>query len=600
MADCGATGSALDQSASRLLTSALGGPNQTNEAAHRAGKAIGNFLGSVAPNASANLAGGGVSMMGPSVTPTTLAQLHPMGTMNGPGMTITTQSQGDVMQRTSMNSGLHHPLPMTHMPQAFHPSQMMHPAQQQAQIHQHMQMQVQTMNQQMAMMQMHQQQQQQQQQQQFLSQQYQQREMLKESTRVQEDVKAATASSSSKTAWHDGLDQLEEEDYYQAFLERHGNDVISVDENDATREDQFAEAMAKGATIEELAEAWAEAEQEYSQEGYVEEEIDAAVNLGNGHEMNKPEPYQFSDMSQLDEIQQGHGQTQIPNIDYMGKGMEHFRQGQTVKAILCFESELQNVDMDNSDAWLMLGKCHAENDQDRKAIVCLENAVERDPYSSEALLSLGVSYVNELDYERALCHLTNWVTHNPNYAGMVVPVQQEGGTEEAALDRLKSLLNSAKSFDDEQGNMTNSANLLEALGVVLNVSREYDEAVRCLRLATDVRQDEYALWNKLGATLANSNRSEEALPAYHKALSLKPKYARAWLNMAIANSNLENHEEAARCYLQTLSLNPSATHIWSYLRIALTCSEKWDLLPLAASQNLDEFKKHYDFVRYDS
>ena len=33
--------------------------------------------------------------------------------------------------------------------------------------------------------------------------------------------------------------------------------------------------------------------------------------------------------------------------------------------------------------------------------------------------------------------------------------------------------------------------ILEALGVVLNVSRQYDEAVQCLRLATYIRQDDY-------------------------------------------------------------------------------------------------------------
>ncbi len=68
--------------------------------------------------------------------------------------------------------------------------------------------------------------------------------------------------------------------------------------------------------------------------------------------------------------------------------------------------------------------------------------------------------------------------------------------------------------------------------------------------------------------------------------------------MAIAHSNLQNHDEAARCYLQTLSLNPGAVHIWSYLRISLTCSEKWDLLPLAASQDIAAFKQHFDFVQY--
>lgn len=34
----------------------------------------------------------------------------------------------------------------------------------------------------------------------------------------------------------------------------------------------------------------------------------------------------------------------------------------------------------------MLGQSHAENDQDRLAISCLERAVEMDPYSLDALL----------------------------------------------------------------------------------------------------------------------------------------------------------------------------------------------------------------------
>lgn len=34
----------------------------------------------------------------------------------------------------------------------------------------------------------------------------------------------------------------------------------------------------------------------------------------------------------------------------------------------------------------MLGQSHAENDQDRLAIACLERAVEQDPYNLDGLL----------------------------------------------------------------------------------------------------------------------------------------------------------------------------------------------------------------------
>ena len=36
---------------------------------------------------------------------------------------------------------------------------------------------------------------------------------------------------------------------------------------------------------------------------------------------------------------------------------------------------------------MILEKCHAENDDDRKRIVLIENAVEGDPYLSEAMLT---------------------------------------------------------------------------------------------------------------------------------------------------------------------------------------------------------------------
>lgn len=41
-------------------------------------------------------------------------------------------------------------------------------------------------------------------------------------------------------------------------------------------------------------------------------------------------------------------------------------------------------------------------------------------YNLEALLNLGVSYVNELDSVRAIKNLRAWIAHNPLYHGLVV------------------------------------------------------------------------------------------------------------------------------------------------------------------------------------
>ena len=305
------------------------------------------------------------------------------------------------------------------------------------------------------------------------------------------------------------------------------------------------------------------------------------------------------------------------------KGLQYFDEGAIAEAILCFESTLRNIDPEHADAWHMLGKCHTENDEDAKAISCWHRSLERDPFSPETLLALGVAYVNELDHENAVETLRNWVGNHPLYAGMATDnennLDSEGeedmygsATEEdhlgastasprmrakmmASMRDVERLLLRALEYDRTADA---AADVYEALGVVYNVSRDYDAAVDAFRKAIDIRPTDYQLRNKLGATLANSNRSEEALPNYKVALKLKPKYARGWLNMAISHSNMHNYSEAARCYLQTLSLNPEANHVWSYLRIALTCDEKWELLPLAASRDLVGFRDHFDFVEY--
>ena len=431
-------------------------------------------------------------------------------------------------------------------------------------------------------------------------------------------------------------------------MQREDDDVATVSEDDAAL---HHEGITEDASIERLAKAWRDAEAEYAMEfdddqnDYVEDAAYDASDMGGlysaaadaygtsaaaatGDATTEEPRYQFSEASR----NYGCLRTTTTDVPPQGlahpqnlyeRGLRHFDGGNNSEAILCFESTLRNIDPEHADAWRMLGKCHTENDEDQKAIVCWLRSLERDPFSPETLLALGVSYVNELDHDRAIETLRGWVANHPLYAGMIddnidanglvegdlygsasslendarqqQPGRQQGLRARTAVEMrdVERLLLRALEYDRTADA---AADVYEALGVVYNVSRDYDAAADAFRRAIDVRPTDYQLRNKLGATLANGNRSDEALPSYREALSLKPKYARGWLNMAISHSNLHNYTEAARCYLQTLSLNPDAKHVWSYLRIALTCDEKWDLLPLAASQNLNAFREHFDFV----
>ena len=574
MADCTATGTALD----RVVHSAVSGIQQgDNGVSRHAMKALGSFVGTTA---TANVSMGmGVMPTGPLET---LSKSMPMEER-------ATATNSSISQYNDLHMNRQHS--MHHVQMVPHPMDQM----------QHQQMMHHQMQYQMMQMQMH-------------------------MTAMVEHQKAQQLHSAQANQ------NAKQSETVSAALD----DVITENE---VADELHDEGVTDHVSIERLAQAWRDAEAEFSaefgedHESEFDDEYDVsnmgglydAVNdtANSGHESShthEVDPqYEFSPESQ------NYGCITTPSTDiapqqlnYPGnlyeRGLEHFHAGEISSAILCFESTLRNIDPEHADAWRMLGKCHTENDADSKAITCWLKSLERDPYSSETLLALVVAYVNELDWEKAVETLKLWVGNHPLYAGMEnMSSEEEDLYGSASLEEVEGgirrmnpatmvemrdverLLLSALDYNKADDA---AADVYEALGVVYNVSRDYDAAVDSLKRAIQVRPNDYQLRNKLGATLANSNRSEEALPEYHSALKLKPKYTRGWLNMAISHSNLRNYSEAARCYLQTLSLNPEAKHVWSYLRIALTCDEKWDLLPLAASQNLGAFHEHFDFVDY--
>ncbi|KAI4307518.1 hypothetical protein L6164_030696 [Bauhinia variegata] len=325
--------------------------------------------------------------------------------------------------------------------------------------------------------------------------------------------------------------------------------------------EEFGQQLGEGSFGENSADNWAQAYDEY-----LNEQVLAKQRADSSRGV-----YVFSDLNPY----VGH-----PNP--LKEGQELFRKGLLSEAVLALEAEvLKNPD--NAEGWRLLGIAHAENDDDQQAIAAMMRAQEADPTNLEVLLALGVSHTNELEQAAALKYLYGWLRHHPKY-GTLAPPELSDSLYYADVARL---------FNEAAEISPDDADVHIVLGVLYNLSREYDKAIGSFQRALKLKPQDYSLWNKLGATQANSVQSADAILAYQQALDLKPNYVRAWANMGISYANQGMYDESIRYYVRALTMNPKADNAWQYLRISLSCASRNDMLEACDSRNLDLLQKEF-------
>ncbi|EFA76900.1 tetratricopeptide-like helical domain-containing protein [Heterostelium album PN500] len=284
--------------------------------------------------------------------------------------------------------------------------------------------------------------------------------------------------------------------------------------------------------------------------------------------------------------------------DTFEAGMDLFNQGLITDAIITLESEVMR-NPENSEAWMYLGIAHAENDKDQQAISCLLKAIDLDPTNLKARMALSVSYTNDYQKERALETLEEWLVGNPAYSHINFSAI---GKEEEELstfqDTWKRHRHTSEWFLEAARQRPNEPDpeVQTALGLLYNMSYEYEKAVDCFKAALQNNSTDYQLWNKLGATLANSNRSQEALGAYFQALEQKPSYVRARSNLGISYLALNMYGEAAQTFLGALAIHPEAVHIWDNLKMVFRLMSRDDLVTKAERRDVNDFVNDFKFI----
>ncbi|XP_057474048.1 peroxisome biogenesis protein 5-like isoform X1 [Actinidia eriantha] len=325
--------------------------------------------------------------------------------------------------------------------------------------------------------------------------------------------------------------------------------------------EEFGNQVGEGALGENSADNWANA-----YDDFLNEQVASKQRSDTSRGI-----YEFSDMNPY----VGH-----PNP--LKEGQELFCKGLLSEAVLALEAEvLKNPE--NAEGWRLLGIAHAENDDDQQAIAAMMRAQEVDPTNLEVLLALGVSHTNELEQAAALKYLYSWLRHHSKY-GTLAPPEMSDSLDYADVARL---FNGAAQMSPED------ADVHIVLGVLHNLSSEYDKAIAYFKTALKLKPRDYSLWNKLGATQANSVQSADAIEAYQQALDLKPNYVRAWANMGISYANQGMYEESIRYYVRALAMNPKADNAWQYLRISLSRASRNDMMEACDSRNLDVLQKEF-------
>uniref|UniRef100_A0A8C2H2C4 PEX5-related protein n=1 Tax=Cyprinus carpio TaxID=7962 RepID=A0A8C2H2C4_CYPCA len=289
--------------------------------------------------------------------------------------------------------------------------------------------------------------------------------------------------------------------------------------------------------------------------------------------------------------------TSNPYKDYTNafeQGLQKCREGDLNSAVLLLEAAILQ-DPQDSEAWQVLGTTQAENENEQAAIVCLQRCLELHPNNLKALMALAVSLTNTGQQPEACEALHRWIRYNPRYRHLLQdrspldgsPLPRRRGSQLVEVLELyqEAVQQNAEGVDPD---------LQTGLGVLFNLSSEFDKAVDAFNAALSVRPEDYLLWNRLGATLANGDRSEEAVEAYTRALELQPGFIRSRYNLGISCINLGAHREAVNNFLTALhqqrksrSHQVMSSNIWAALRIALSLMNQPELFQAASVGDLD-------------
>lgn len=343
-------------------------------------------------------------------------------------------------------------------------------------------------------------------------------------------------------------------------------------------------------------------------------------------EKSDSESYMFSD-----DIEKANEETPENAFEL---GLKHLKQGELPQAVTCFEVACHRQPKE-AKHWQYLGIAQAQNEYDLAAIQALNRCLQLDAGNLVALMSLAVCYTNERMEAQACDSLRRWMLNNSKYncllgnddvttanvSGSATATATSAGGDSAQqqspLDQIGRPA-SSQQFKAVKEMFITAARLYPyepdpdvqcGLGVLFNISGEFEKAIDCFRCALNVRPDDPALWNRLGASLANDDQSASAISAYRRSLELNPGFTRTRYNIGISCISLGAYKEAVEHFLTVLNLQRLSAangqssvyqrpglisqNVWNSLRYVLSMMQRRDLYSYLEQRDLDHFNREF-------
>ncbi|EFN89729.1 Peroxisomal targeting signal 1 receptor [Harpegnathos saltator] len=415
------------------------------------------------------------------------------------------------------------------------------------------------------------------------------------------------------------------EDFKREYLELQPDILEFMKEYDINQQRRHLDSLRDDNTILNKVEEELEAAGTWTNEFIKEDASSENADFNHWEELEKQWekldntdffPFSMSNdsASEVYEFQQTNPMKDLPNA--LEEGKKRLKMGDLPSAVLCFEAAVQQEE-NNPEAWYLLGRAQAENEQDPFAIPALRRCLDLDPMNGAALMALAICYTNECQQRQACIMLKEWLLKNEKYKHLVAEssekLEQHPGSPSILLDN--ALRREVQQLYIQAARMNPHVEIDPdvqcGLGVLLTLMSEYEKAADCFQAALGVRPEDPGLWNRWGATLANGQRSAEAIDAYRRALELSPGFIRARYNLGISCINLGAHAQAAEHLLIALNQQASGKDtegktvsfeanmsrtIWSTLRLVVALMDKVHLIESVENRNLQKLNEEFGIV----